>query len=199
VASADAADQHELFFESLTRAMYADGCVASGDAGVGGEGFKAFSGEVHVAQNLVVSRFKSGEHLADALADDCLGLRVGCGFGEVVRPALEGSVFGGAAAVVIDDGVAEDAVEPGDGGLVAAQSGGLLDGADVGTLNDVFCGCGGFDAPLHEAKELASLEDEVGDSFCWHRLRMGGAQKLRTTLDWLVGCWAGADDATGAG
>ena len=66
--------------------MYANGCVASGDAGVGGEGFQAFSGEIHLAQDFAVSKFKSGEHFVDALADDCLGLRVWSGFGEVAGP-----------------------------------------------------------------------------------------------------------------
>ena len=82
------------------------------------------------------------------MTDDLLGGGVGFDFGgEIAGPLLEGTVFGGALAVVIDDGVAEDTVEPGDGGFVVAEGGGLLHGADVGGLDDVLGGgAGGYAA-----------------------------------------------------
>jgi hypothetical protein len=65
---------------------------------------------------------------------------------EIGGPLLEGAVFDGAVAVVVDDGVAKDAIEPGGGGLAAAEIGDLLDSAEVGGLDDVFGGGGSFDA-----------------------------------------------------
>jgi hypothetical protein len=76
---------------------------------------------------------------------------------------LEGAIFGRAATVVVDDCVAQDAVEPGDSRLFAAEGGGLLNGAGVGGLDDVLGGIGGVDAPPHEVKELFALEDQVGN------------------------------------
>ena len=64
---------------------------------------------------------------------------------------------------MVDDGVAEDAIKPSDGGLVAAQPGGLLHGADVCSLDDVFGGGAGVDAPFYELEELPSLGEEAFD------------------------------------
>jgi len=63
---------------------------------------------------------------------------------------LEGAIFDGAVTVVVDDGVAEDTVEPGDGGFVTAEGGGLLHRADVGSLDDVLGGGVGGYAALNE-------------------------------------------------
>jgi hypothetical protein len=120
-----------------------------------------------------------------------------------VGPALEGTIFGSAATVVVDDGVAQDAVEPGHSGLFAAEAGGLLNGADVGALDDVLGGIGGVDAPAHEVKELFALEDQVGDCLCLHRcggsVRGGGEGCFHTARHRLFRCGTGTDGATGAG
>ena len=70
---------------------------------------------------------------------------------------LEGAIFDGAVTVVVDDGVAEDTVEPGDGGFVTAEGGGLLHGADVGGLDDVLGDGARSYATLNEVEELLSL------------------------------------------
>lgn len=67
------------------------------------------------------------------------------------------AAFCGAVAVVIDDGVAEDAVEPGDGGGFGVQLGAVLDGAEVSVLQDIFRNGAGFHALFEEAEELFPL------------------------------------------
>src|ERR1700732_419861 len=120
VFGADAADLGELLFEGLTSAMDTHGGVAGGDSDFFCECVEGGIGYVDAAEDFAVGGLHSEEDFVDALADDLVGLRIGGGFGEVLRPAFEGTVFGGAVAVVVDDGVAEDAVEPGCCGLFGA-------------------------------------------------------------------------------
>ena len=140
--------------------MEANGGVARGDSGLGCEGFKTLVCKVDAAENLAVGRLKGWKYLVDATADDLFGLRIGCSIGcKVVCPLLESAVFGGTVAIVVDDGVAQDAIEPGDGRLFIAQDGGVFDGADVGALDDVFRDGRGVDSALYEMEEVISLEN----------------------------------------
>jgi hypothetical protein len=138
--------------------MEANGGIAGGDSGLGCEGFKALACEVDAAENLAVGGLDGGQDLMDATADDLLGLRIRRSFGcEVVCPLLESAVFGGTVAIVVDDGVAKDAIEPGDGRLFAAQDVGVFDGANVGALDDIFRDGRGVDSALYEMEEVISL------------------------------------------
>jgi hypothetical protein len=164
VFGAGAADFGELLFEGLAGAMNTDGGVACGDSRFFCEGLEARFSQIDTAEDFAIGGLHGLDGFGDALADDIVGLRVWCRFGgEILAPTLKSAIFGGAVAIVVDDGVAEDAVEPGDHGLFAAECGGLLDGAGVSGLDDVLGGVGGVDAPLHEVKELFALEDQVGD------------------------------------
>jgi hypothetical protein len=101
----------------------------------------------------------------DAAADEVVGLAVRGAFeGELLRPAFEGGGFGAAAAEVVGDGVAEDGVEPGDGGLLLAERVGALERADVGGLEDVFGECAVVDAARDEGQEAGALCEEVVES-----------------------------------
>ncbi len=161
---AGSAGLYELFFESLTGSVGSDGGVAGCDAGSFGEGLEGAFGQIDFAKDVAVCWLDGGEDAVDALADDLLGGRVELDFGgQVAGPLFEGAIFGGAVAVVVDDGIAKDAVEPGYGGFVVAESGGLLHGADVGCLDDVFGGGAGGHAAFDELEELLSLVDEAGD------------------------------------
>jgi len=111
---AGAADEGELFFKGVAGAMNTDRGIASGDSSFLCEDVEGGVGEIDVAEYFAVGGLHGVESFNDALADDLVSLRVGCVFGrKVLRPAFEGTVFGGAVAVVIDDGVAQDAIEPG--------------------------------------------------------------------------------------
>lgn len=94
---------------------------------------------------------------------------VGLGFGDqVFGPLFDGAIFGGAMPVVVDDSVAQDAIEPGYGGLFVVQRRGLLHCADIGTLQDVFGSGWRCDAVLDELEEFAPLKDETVDGFGLH-------------------------------
>jgi hypothetical protein len=165
----DAADPNKLGFKGLAGSMETNGGVARGNSGPGREGFQALAREVDAAENLAVGGLDGGKDLVDATADDLLSLSVGCGFGcEVVCPLLESAVFGGTVAIVIDDGVAQDAIEPGDGRLFTAQDVGVFDGADIGALDDVFRDRGGVDSSLHKMEEVISLLNEAVNGFYLH-------------------------------
>ena len=115
---AGAADESELLFEGMACAMDTDGRVAGGDSSLLCEDVEGGVSEINVAEDFAVGRLHGVERFNNALADDIVSLRVWCGFGrKVLRPAFEGTVLSGAVAIVIDDGVAQDAVEPGAGGL----------------------------------------------------------------------------------
>jgi len=182
--------------------MEANGGIARGNSGLGCEGFETLACEIDAAENLAVGRLEGGKHLVDATADDLFGLRIARGFScEISRPLLESAVFGGAVAVVVDDGVAQDAIEPGDGRLFTTQDGGVFDGADIGALDDVFRDGTGVDSALHEMEEVISLEDQVSDCSCLHgaapHQESGGLRWLPPLL-WLVGRGAGVASTTGA-
>jgi hypothetical protein len=154
----DAADTDKLGFKGLARSMEANGGVAHSDSRFGCEGFEALACEVDAAEDLAIGGLDGGKYLVNAIANDLLGLRIGCSFGcEVLRPLLESAVFGGAVAIVVDDGVAQDAIEPGDGRLFTAQDGGVFDGANIGALDDVFRYGRRVNSALYEMEEMISL------------------------------------------
>jgi hypothetical protein len=169
VFGAEAANEGELLPERLTSAMDADCSIARGNFCLGCEGFKTELGQIDVAEDLAVGGLHGGEHLFDAFADDLLGFRVGSSLGcEVLCPALKGAIFGCAVSVVVDDGVAQDAVEPRKGGLLAAEVGRLFDGTDIRALKDVLRGGRRVDMFLHEVEEQLPLGDEAGDHISLH-------------------------------
>jgi hypothetical protein len=162
VFRAGAADLDELLFEGLPGAMDANCGVADGNSSFAGEGLEAGFFQVDLAEYLAVCRLHALKDVADALADDLFGLRLGrCFSFETLGPLLEYTVMDGTMAIVIDDGISQDAVEPGDGRLVVAQFGGLLHCAHVSGLKDVFSRGERVHTSLDEAEKLASLEDEI--------------------------------------
>ena len=119
---AEAANQDELFAEGLAGAVDADGGVADVDVLAPGEEFERGAGEVDFFEGLAVGGAKRRDDGGDAAAGDLLGLGVRFGrMEEFAGPLVEGAIFGGLAAVEVDDGVAEDAIEPGGDGLAVAE------------------------------------------------------------------------------
>ena len=166
---AGATGEDELLFESLACAVRTYSGVAGSDAGFLREGLECIFGEVDFADNLAVCRFEFVEDVVDALTNDLLGGGVELAFdGEILGPLLQSTVFGGTVAVVVDDGIAQDAVEPGDGGLVAAQGCCLLHGANIGGLDDVLGDSAGSHSSFNEVEELSSLVEESGERGSCH-------------------------------
>lgn len=132
------AEFDKVLSEGLTSSMDPDSGVASSDAGGAGEGFQRIARDIHLAKDLVIGRLEFVQHGVDALADDLFGLWIGRSLCyKILCPAIERTVFSRAMSIVIDDGVAQDAVEPGDGGLSVAQAGGLFGRTSVSALQDV--------------------------------------------------------------
>lgn len=198
------AGERELFFQRLTRPMDADGGVAGSDAHGFGESFERVFSKIDAANNLAVLRLDGGEHVLDASADDILCTLVRRCFGdEIAGPSFESAVFGGAVTIVVDDGIAQNAVEPGDGGLVFVQRRGFFHCANVGALQDIFGSRGSIDAALEKLEEPAPLKDKIVDGFSLHWLRCslnsGAEGSLRARwLTLLVRCGAVATGTAGA-
>ena len=158
VLGAGSAGEEELLAEGGAGAMGADGCVGGSDllgVSVEAEGLLV---EVDCSEEVGVGGGDEVEDAGEAGADFVVKLDGGGGL-EFVREGLEGFALGGAAAVVVDDGVAEDAVEPGYDGLFRGLGAGF-EGADVGGLEDVLGEGWAFDAAPQEAEELAAVVEE---------------------------------------
>ena len=155
MGGAGSAAGKDLAFEGGASAVDADGSIGGSDAGAGG--VRSKRGVVHLDafEDGGVAGVKRVEGCGDAA--DRLLLRAGRrgrGVLEFAGQTLESGRLAGVAAVAVDDGVAEDAVEPGHGRLVVAQGGGGIEHAEVGALQDVFGEGTVVDAPLEEAEEL---------------------------------------------
>lgn len=149
--------------------MDADGRVACGDTGFASKGLERASGYVYFAEDFVVGGLELAKDVIDALAYDRFSLRVRLALdSQILCPAIQCAIFDSAMAVVVDDGVAQDAVEPCDCGLTATQTGRLFNRAGVGALDDVFGDLIGGDAATHELQKLISLGGEVGDGVGLH-------------------------------
>jgi len=70
---------------------------------------------------------------------------------------------------MVDDGVAQHAVKPGDRRLLASQLVDFVETARERFLKDVFCQHAIADAPFEKAEELAMIVDEHADDV-WGRL-----------------------------
>ena len=169
VLGADTACGDELLPESLTRPMKTHSSVAGGDSLCLCKGVERLFGEVYIADDLAIGRLEVLDDLVDALADDLMGHDVGLGLDqELVRPSFQSAIFGCSMTIVVDDGVAQDAIEPGYSRLVAAKLGGLFDGAHVSDLNDVIGGGGSIDTTVQEVEKLLPLAEKVVDGAWGH-------------------------------
>lgn len=119
---AGATGEDELLLESLASAVSSNGGIARSDSGSLRERFERVLREIDFADDLAVRRLEVVEDVVDALTDDLLSGLVELGFdSKILGPLFQGAIFGGTVTVVVDDSVAEDAVEPCDRRLVATE------------------------------------------------------------------------------
>ena len=120
------------------RTMCPDSRVCGRDSLRGSIGSQAPLFQIYLAQELSIGWRNHLERAGDTLTDRLFKLRFGGrGVFQLSRPTLECRTLGGAAAVVVDDRVAQDAIEPGNGGLVGAQAALGLEGAQICSLQNV--------------------------------------------------------------
>jgi hypothetical protein len=159
VIGASAAGLFDLAAQGFPGPMHADGGIVGRDSRLAREVADVAIVEIDDLQRLAIFGLegceKAGNTLADLLTEEGIGL---LNPGGLAAPGLQGALGSGAAAVMVDDGIAEDPIEPGDN-LLILDAGTAFDSAHEGGLEDVFGGFAGLDAALEEGEKLAVAAD----------------------------------------
>lgn len=151
--------------ESLAGSMSAHCGVDGCDSRALGECVEWGFVEVDLAQHFTIGGLNLIEGTRNAAAYLCrCGIGCRCRRIDAGRPWLEGSCFNCAVTVVVDNGVAKDAEEPGIGGFAGLQIFDLRDCPDISSLKDVFGGLPVAHSPLDEGEEAFALGGQVGES-----------------------------------
>jgi transposase len=120
--------------------------------------------QIHNPQRIPIfrleSREKAGNTLADLLPQGCIWLLA---FREF-PPGFHGPCRAGPVAVMIDDGVAEHPIEPGDHFLIRHTTS-SFQSARKRCLQDIFGGGPGLDAPFQERQKLAVAGNQLRKGF----------------------------------
>ncbi len=140
--------------------MCPDGRVRRSNALCSGIGGEAPLFQIYLTQQLGIGRRNHLERAGDTLTDRLFKLRFGGrGVFQFPRPAFEGCTFGGATAIVIDDCIAQDAIEPCNRRLIRTQPAPGLKRAEIRSLEDVLGEYTIVDAALKE-REKATAQIE---------------------------------------
>lgn len=81
----------------------------------------------------------------------------------IVRQGFDQAAFNSVMTIVIDDGVAQNAIEPRSGGLFAAQSVSFIERAGVSGLKKLFGKSIIRDSFSYKREELVSLSGQIED------------------------------------
>lgn len=149
-----------MLFQSPAGAVEADGGVIGGDAGLGGEFGGAAFLDVDELESMPVFGLEVIEEAGDAFA--YLIAQVGrrlFGF-DLAGKGFEGAAGGSLMAVMVDDGIAQETIEPGDDAFFVAEGATALESTDEGSLEEVFGEGGRGDAFFKERKELVTSREE---------------------------------------
>jgi len=144
-----------------------DGGVCRGDVLGCGVSSEALFAKIQCAQKGRVRRSdgvqRSGNALTCGVFEERFGGRLAF---KLPSPSVERRAFPGSAAVVVDDGVAQNAIEPGDRRLLIAQAAGVLEGAHVCRLQNVFGEGAVIDSTGEKSKELLpQIDKRIGNCF----------------------------------
>ena len=155
----------ELLLERLTGSVQANAKIRGTNAevarDVGGRAFR----EIDLSKDLRVLGLQRGQQRVEAPTDDVAQLGIGMRMVTFVgRLALEDPTLGSPTAIVVDECVAEQAIEPGDRTLVVPQIYGMLHRTHEGGLENLFRGGPAAHAALQKGKKLAMLGDERLDN-----------------------------------
>jgi hypothetical protein len=156
----------QLLLERLTRSVQANAKIRGTDAEVSRDvGGRAFL-EIDLSKDLRVLGLQRRQQRVQAPADDVAQLGIGM-VGSVGHLPLEDPALGSQTAVVVDQCVAEQAIEPRHRTRVVSQIPGVLHRPHEGRLQDLFGGGPVAHAALQEGKKLAMLSDERLDDRRW--------------------------------
>ncbi len=122
--------------------------------------------KIDCVEDFGVRRAQGWQHASDASADyrvwEAAGRRLAVSF-KRRPPSAQSAFFDARSAVVVDDRVAENAIEPGDGRLIVAQPRSVLQSAQIGVLKNVFGDLCGPDAARQKAEKKPSLRQQIRD------------------------------------
>lgn len=158
---AGAARASHLAPESDAGAVGSDAGVVFLDPELAGVGRERLILDVHASEEFGILRLELARELQDAGTDG--RARLGITIREVAEflgDDLESAAFGVATSSVIDQRVAQRAIEPGASGLRLAQFTEMVDAADEGVLEDILRQLPVAEASLEERQELAMTGDE---------------------------------------
>ena len=133
---AGAAAAPELLSQPVPRAVEPHRGVVRGDAEGCGHLGKRLLVQLHALDHLRVVRLQGGQEPPHARADLAADLRL-VGGGVLRRLGREQACLGSRSAIVVDDGVSQQSIEPSHCAFGVTDGAGFLDAADEGRLQDV--------------------------------------------------------------
>ena len=156
----------DLATQGLAGPMEADPGISRGDPRLAGEGADAQTVEVDTAQRRPVLGLQGFYQGGNAGAGDRLELVVGLGgslFALRGEPR-EGPVPRVLPAMVVDDGIPQDPVEPGRGRFGVSQRVGSAEAPDEGLLEDIFGLVAGPDPALKETQKADMIVQQHAEN-----------------------------------
>jgi hypothetical protein len=149
------AGKRDLSAQRFARTMNPDGGIVGCNSRLFAKiGQSAFF-QINPCQSLAILRLQSIQQSGNALAYVALkrGLRLNVRL-KLAYQSLRRSIRGSALPMVINDGVAQNAIEPGNGGLFVANRRAFLQTLDEARLQNVFRSFPDTDTVLNEFQEL---------------------------------------------
>ena len=166
VRGAYAACGHHLLSQGFPGPVHADGGIVRRDAGPRGEVSQASFLQIDGLDGVAVLRLDVPEQGLDTLADLPFEQFIGFLMVPQMGDELPGNAFRRPTlAVIVGDGVAENAIELGDNALLVADGASFLQATHEGRLQNVFRGGLGLDPFFEEGQELLPSIHEPCDGF----------------------------------
>lgn len=166
---ASSAGRLDLPLQGFAGAVYPDGGISRGNAGLGGQVFQTSLPQIDGFERRSVLGLEGFQQTVEAATDFALGgVFGGCGGIQVFGPGIKQASFGCLVAVMIDDGVAQYAVEPGYRAFIVPEGVAALQAADEGGLQEVFGGGGVVYAFAEEGQELLPAVEQAAEGFGSH-------------------------------
>jgi len=149
------AGKRDLFAQRFARTMYPDGGIVGRDASLFAQISQTAFLQINPHQSLAILRLQSIQQSGNTLAYVALKrvLRLNVRL-KLADQSLRRSIRDSALPIVIDDGVSQNAIEPGNGGPFVANRRASLNTLYEGRLQNVLRGFQGTDTVLNEFQEL---------------------------------------------
>lgn len=173
---ADAAGADQLLFERGSSPVSAHGGIARFQFVRRGKIGQGSAVEIDLAQNFCIGRFQGGQQLLNAATHDAacelifrtVPFRLSL---QLFGPTFERSVLRVAAARVVNDGVAQDCVEPWNNRAAIEHALDTLESAEIGGLENILRERAVLHTALHECKKGSVAIEQVEETLAWRCVR----------------------------